>query len=58
MLKALKPAQLTARHTKEALEGDEADEDAPDAFLDEVLAEQVDVPVPVSQLCWTVCNGF
>jgi hypothetical protein len=43
----LEREQLTARHTLEALEGDEADEDADDAFLDEVLAEQVDVQVPV-----------
>ena len=43
----LEREQMTARHVKEALEGNEADEDAADAYLDEVLAEQVDVQVPV-----------
>jgi hypothetical protein len=43
----LEREQMTARHTSEALEGDEADDDVADAFVDEVGAEQVEVQVPV-----------
>ncbi len=43
----LETLQLAARHTRDELQGNEADEDAADAFEADVVAELVDVQVPV-----------